>query len=174
MKTRIVAIALVLLAQAWSVSVRAEEPRTEIAARDRASIVFIASEYFDKNTNMTQPGPTGSGFIVSDEGYVLTATHLIQDWLGQTEEDRKKFRLVGKIGTRTATESILLRFVAADSVGDYALLRLTDSSKKYQPVQLCFDSPPLMKTGDTIYALALLWQIMGREVDRPGAVGTSP
>jgi len=131
----------------------AETSLSSIAERDRNAILFISSEYQDAKTGIIQQGPTGTAFIVSENGYVLTATHLIKDWLGQTEEDKLKYPLYAQIASRNASEKIQLQVMAADLVGDYTLLKLRDSSKKYTPVQMCFEQYAHLTSGMPVFAL---------------------
>ncbi|MGY5777271.1 S1 family peptidase [Rhizobium sp. LEGMi135b] len=126
---------------------------TEIVSRDRFSVAYITGDYFDDKTNTVQHGSTGTGFIVSGNGYIITATHVIKDWLNQSDDNRKKFPLFGKIGSKNSSEKIELQVIAADLISDISLLRFADNTKTYQPAPLCFDGDPKLVSGSPIYAL---------------------
>ena len=143
---------LVPIANADEPSVTPADETTleKIAARDSGAMVYIKADYFDNKTGSRQAGTPGSGFIISKEGYVLTATHVIKDWLLQSDEEKREQPLFGRINSRFASE-IAMRVVSADIPLDVALLRFADQSKTYQPVSVCLD--PDLHLGQKIYAL---------------------
>jgi putative serine protease PepD len=124
---------------------RIREPQTQIAdtagdalsanqvyAGAKSSVVFISSR-------TQQGGATGSGFVVSKEGLIVTNAHVVE---GATTVTVK----VGDDATHPAS------VVGRDESTDLALLRVEDAGGKvFTPLQLA-DSDGL-EVGDATYAI---------------------
>jgi S1-C subfamily serine protease len=55
----------------------AELTSQQLAAQAQDSLVFIATRYFDENTSQTKAAGSGSGVIITSNGLVLTAYHVV-------------------------------------------------------------------------------------------------
>jgi hypothetical protein len=93
---------------------------------NRMAIVFIQTEYKDANGN-TRSG-TGTGFIVSRQGHVVTASHVVP-----AAGTFTSLRMEGRVGTRFAFP-IPLSVVDRNSVADLAMLKLPQLGTEYVPV----------------------------------------
>ncbi|MBK1837483.1 trypsin-like peptidase domain-containing protein [Azospirillum sp. YIM B02556] len=112
----------------------------EVTTANQDSVVFIES---------TAPGPdgnpvteTGTGFIVSRRGYVLTANHLLSA--------NQSAKLVGHIKSRFA-QAIPVQRLTIPGCCDLALLSLPSGLGPFKPVTL--GNPDSLKVGDPVITL---------------------
>ncbi|HXP71647.1 MAG TPA: serine protease [Candidatus Dormibacteraeota bacterium] len=96
---------------------------------NREAAVFIRAKRTFKQTGRKED-LTGSGFVVSKSGFVLTADHLVTK-----PDDVDTIVITGALRSREATPSSL-DLVAEDKNADIALLKFTDSSPQYAAVLL--------------------------------------
>jgi S1-C subfamily serine protease len=99
------------------------------ATQSRQAVVSLRVKKTKKETGQVIES-AGTGFIVSPQGYVLTAAHVLE--LDSTIDDMK---IEGSRGSLFAP-STPLRFVDDDKQSDIALLQFLDSSQLYIPVPL--------------------------------------
>src|SRR6476469_4258926 len=74
-QTRAYAICLALCSSVWSSFGSAAMTASEIVEANRDALVFIESTATEPSGKPTTE--TGTGFIVSTKGYILTANHLL-------------------------------------------------------------------------------------------------
>jgi hypothetical protein len=115
------------------------------AAENKQAVVSLSVEITNKETGAVTPG-SGTGFVVSPDGFVLTAYHVVA-----SDPDKMELRVYGAIGSLYAQKSIL-RFVAEDRDSDIALLQFRDSSHLYVPITL--GNPWNVKVGEQLCSLS--------------------
>jgi V8-like Glu-specific endopeptidase len=100
----------------------------EVISQNRAATVFISVKQTLKVTGQVEER-TGTGFVISPSGYVLTNKHVI-------EADAKvdEIEIAGAIASREAFPSRLILIQANEH--DVALLKFSDTSKTYRSVAL--------------------------------------
>src|SRR6267378_2258912 len=118
----------VLLLTVGNVASWADSCSEEVIARNRTATVFIRAKKTLKNTGGIEYR-TGTGFIVSPSGYILTNRHVIE-----TDETVDQIEITGSIASREAVPSRLT--VIARNEHDVALLKFADTSKAYVTVIL--------------------------------------
>jgi S1-C subfamily serine protease len=117
-------------------------PRQIYAARS-PGVVTVFAFYDDAESQESQ----GSGFVVSESGYVLTSAHVVTDVAGSgnpTEADR--IYVAFKDGDRIEAE-----LVGWDGYDDVALLRVDPQAHALQPVPLGDSSR--VRAGDPVAAM---------------------
>jgi S1-C subfamily serine protease len=117
-------------------------PRQIYAARS-PGVVTVFAFYDDAESQESQ----GSGFVVSESGYVLTSAHVVTDVAGSgnaTEADR--IYVAFKDGDRIDAE-----LVGWDGYDDVALLRVDPQAHALQPVPLGDSSR--VRAGDPVAAM---------------------
>jgi 2-alkenal reductase len=117
-------------------------PRQIYAARS-PGVVTVFAIYDDTEAQESQ----GSGFVVSENGYVLTSAHVVTDVAGSdraTEADR--IYVAFKDGDRIDAE-----LVGWDGYDDVALLRVDPRAHALQPVPLGDSSR--VRAGDPVAAM---------------------
>jgi len=100
----------------------------DAAIRNRPAAVFIRVKKTLKATGQVQER-TGTGFLISRSGYVLTNRHVIE-----ADETVDEIEISGFIASREAVPSRLT--VIARNEHDVALLKFADTSKTYATVTL--------------------------------------
>ena len=108
----------------------------QLADRTRPAVVQIRAAAGDsKNSNLASAGSRGSGFIIDDRGYLLTAHHVI---------DKAK-----EVEIRLAdAQRLTARVVAADAQLDLAILKV--QSERELPTLLLGDSETI-RVGDLAF-----------------------
>jgi S1-C subfamily serine protease len=119
---------LVALAAGLSGASASAQSCSDVISQNRAATVFIRVEKTLKVTGQVEKG-TGTGFIVSPSGYVLTNRHVV-------ERDEKVDAIVisGSLASREA--SPLRLTVLGTNQHDLALLKFLDTSTTYKDVVL--------------------------------------
>jgi S1-C subfamily serine protease len=84
-------------------------------------------------------GVSGTGFLISTEGYVVTNNHVIKDCIGDVQGN-----FVGQAPTK-------LRIVAADEINDLALLQAKGAKKTFLQPAMMREMP--VRSGDTVVAI---------------------
>ncbi|HKY05916.1 MAG TPA: FHA domain-containing protein, partial [Blastocatellia bacterium] len=77
------AVAGVLLSTRAGISDRGQMSFSEVAQRNSPAVVFIRSEFElvdETDRVISRQSRTGSGFVVTDTGLIVTNRHLIRDW----------------------------------------------------------------------------------------------
>jgi S1-C subfamily serine protease len=117
-------------------------PRQIYTARSRG-VVTVFAVYNDPEPHESQ----GSGFVVSDNGYILTSAHVVTDSAssGKATEANRIF-IAFKDGDRIKAE-----LVGWDGYDDVALLRVDPGAHALQPVPLGDSSR--VRAGDPVAAM---------------------
>jgi S1-C subfamily serine protease len=115
------------------------------------TIIYISFDVTDQENGAVN-SLVGTGFIISRDGYILTANHLFEDWHKQSDAQKEQNKIYGRIGGRDAIKSYPLEFIGdPDSVADVVLMKLRVSPpQEFQQLPLCFASS--MSLGTEIVA----------------------
>ena len=117
-------------------------PRQIYAARSRG-VVTVFATYNDGDAQESQ----GSGFVVSDSGYILTSAHVVTDLADSGEAtEANKIYVAFRDGDRIKAE-----LVGWDGYDDVALLRVDPNAHALQPVPLGDSSR--VRAGDPVAAM---------------------
>lgn len=122
---------------------------SQLSEEYKKSVVVLFVEKIKSGTGAVVTG-TGTGFIVSEDGYVLTANHVVHQ---SPEFEEVKIR--GALGSRFAAATEL-EFVDASESFDLALLRLRDTSVKYKRIPR--GDPSKVKNGMPLCSLGFRGQ----------------
>jgi len=114
----------------------AELTSQELAAKAEDSLVFIATRYFDENTNQTKVAGSGSGFVITEAGLVLTAYHVVKDWNNQSDDDKANNSLRIRLGSSHGDE-VDAGIVGINEQYDVALLQILRPGT-YKATGVCF------------------------------------
>jgi trypsin-like peptidase len=117
---------LVMGAAAFSDSARAQDCRS-VMEEFRSSIILLSAQKTITGTGRVDTA-TGTGFIVSSEGFVLTNDHLVRKDPGVDE-----IVITGSVGSRAASAKSM-KIVGEDPEDDVAVLQFTDTSQEWKPV----------------------------------------
>lgn len=82
---------------------------------------------------------SGTGFLISTEGYIVTNAHVIKDCIGDVQGN-----FVGQAPTK-------LRVVAADEINDLALLQAKGTKKTFADPAMMRELP--VRSGDAVVAI---------------------
>ena len=102
---------------------------TDQAKEDRSAVVSLTVKKIKKSTGQVIAG-SGTGFIVSPQGYVLTADHVIE-----RDATIDEVQIDGAVGSLYATKSPM-RIVEEEKGADVAMLQFRDGSHAYVPIRL--------------------------------------
>ena len=116
------------------------EDLQHLTTRVSESVVYISIKYYDKNTQQLQQGDIGTGVIISASGDVLTAKHVLKDWMEQSSEDKASHPLFGKIGTKYAPTRLQMAVQFISINADYAILRLLGPPTAYHYQKVCYEN----------------------------------
>ena len=114
----------------------------QISEEARRTILFIKFDRIDEQTGARSPS-IGSGFIVHQSGFVVSAYHVIEAWLEQAkakqdpEAEKAENPLLGYIGSIHNPAPIKLDYLNGEITSDVALLRLK-SPQQYPSTKVCF------------------------------------
>ena len=109
------------------------------------AVVSLTVEKTKKETGVVASG-SGTGFIVSGEGYVLTAYHVVA-----RETDTDSVKIEGALGSLFGQKAPLM-VVATDPLKDIALLRFLDDSAPFTPIPL--SNPSKVQIGGGLCSLS--------------------
>ncbi len=110
------------------------------SAEVRKSIVFIEVPVSDKKTGRVNPY-IGTGFLISKQGHLLTASHVVKEWLEQNQKQKVKNVIYGRLGGNTSPARYPLEFIGSpDHAVDVALMKLKSPPIQVSPLPLCFSS----------------------------------
>ena len=131
---------------------------SEIAEKARLSIVYIFFDVIDPLTGENSR-VQGTGFVISQSGYVLTTSHLLLPWTKQNDADKEKNPIKGSLFDKPGfvpASPLNLQVVnpGNPSSEDVALLKLphSDPLQRYPAVPICIELPEEVQTGDRFYA----------------------
>src|SRR2546430_1106387 len=117
---------LVLAAPCFSA---AGQDCSQPAADFRQSVVSLSVEKTRKETGAIT-SVNGTGFIVSSEGHVVTAFHVVAE-----DPDTDEVRVSGAIGSLFGPR-VPLQLLTGDKVRDVAILVFKDNSQSYKPIMI--------------------------------------
>lgn len=123
----------------------------------RLSTVYISFDVTDSKTGAKMT-IQGSGVVVSRLGYVLTASHLLRQWMAQSEEEKGqnpiKASIRDKPGFVTGSQLNLQVIISGDpATTDVALLKLPDADFHGYPVApICLTPRREATMGDDFFA----------------------
>jgi len=107
-----------------------------VAEKVLPSTVQIAAEYDGQ-----EQGATGSGFVIDDQGHVITNNHVVS----QADEDDGKIEIIDQDGNHSNAT-----VVGRSTVYDIAVLK-SEAATKLQPVAI--GSADQMRVGETVVAI---------------------
>lgn len=141
-------------------SVTLAQDCSQLAANYRQSVVSLSVEKTKKETGVVTSA-NGTGFIVSEEGYVLTAYHVVA-----RDPDEDSVKIDGAIGSLYGQKSPLI-IITTDKTRDLALLAFRDSGTAYKPIPL--SNPFKVAIGGQLCALSYAAPL---EADYQATTGT--
>ena len=116
-------------------------PPTEQSVRD------LVTKLGEGVVQVRTPGGLGSGFILNDEGYLITNFHVIE---GETQISVEVYHQKGSLLERTSFKQI--RIVAMNKFADLALLQITDKdAPKFKNVRL--GDADVLAVGERVFAI---------------------
>ncbi len=118
----------------------------EIKQKWRPSTVFISVEA--ESNSGAKVNSSGSGFVVSSDGYVLTAGHIIPNI---PAESNRNLKITGKPSSRYAMGEEM-EFITRDPYFDFALLRFKNTSITPHPAHFG-DPRQVLQSDSELYAL---------------------
>ncbi len=134
----IVFVALIMTTfGSWAMSTQ------EIKQKWRSSTVFISVEA--ESSTGAKATSSGNGFVVSSDGYVLTAGHVIPNHY-------LKMKITGTLRSRDGATKEDMELVARDPNFDFALLRFKDTSITPHPAHFG-DPRQVLQSDSELYAL---------------------
>jgi serine protease Do len=119
------------------------------ASMPEVSVKEAVAHFAEGVVQIKVPNALGSGFLISDDGYVITNAHVVQ---GEVEVSVVIFPKVGdQIDKKTVSK---VRLVAVNPVVDLALLKIDESELKDLKLTKIFlgDSPDV-RVGETVFAI---------------------
>jgi S1-C subfamily serine protease len=130
---------------------------TTVTERAKQSIVYI-SFYVTNNTTGAKSPVVGTGFVVTKNGYVLTASHLFRDWADQSASEKTKNEIRGTLHDKPGyvpESPLILQIVDVGDpdAQDVALLKLPDPpGPGYPTAPICWAEARSPKIGDDLIA----------------------
>lgn len=121
------ALWLVLLSVGGSLSYAQDDPAA-LREAVKSSVVFVSTEWRDadgRNKGVT----TGTGFLVSDQGHVVTAAHVVP-----AAKDGQQVSYFVALQSRHATR-FQVQVIKRDTDLDVALLQLPDVDVRFKPLK---------------------------------------
>jgi S1-C subfamily serine protease len=146
-------VALLLLCPLFFCSSVSGQDCSKWATDYHNSVISLTVEKTKKETGVVISG-SGTGFIVSGEGYVLTAYHVVA-----RELDTDSVEIKGAKGSLYG-QNIPMRVIVTDPSKDLALLSFLDESQTYTPIPL--SNPSKVQPG---------WQLCSLSYSAPLGVG---
>ncbi len=148
------AVVAVLLAVVCAANRNAFAKEATLTDRAQQSIVYIWFEVTNPATG-AKSLVYGTGFIVSETGYVLTASHLFRDWEKQMEVNKKQNLIKGSLRNKEGlvTESPLTLEVINPGNAEYedvALLKLPGAVQSFSVASICLREASAARGGDKI------------------------
>ena len=102
---------------------------------DRLSAVHISTQCTNPETGAVAPSQ-GTGVIVSADGVVVTAHHVLACWLDQPAQQRRDTPIQGRVGS-SREAPLALDYIASDAIADVAVLRFAGVSREFAAAPLC-------------------------------------
>ncbi|MGE0474323.1 MAG: serine protease [Nitrospirales bacterium] len=107
------------------------------AEKARQSVVFIKIPVTDPIGGGVD-NLTATGFIISKDGHILTAQHILKKWLDQSPSQKTENEIKGRVGGNTSDEIYPLTPVSFDDHKDVLLMKLKSDRNDFEPLPLCF------------------------------------
>lgn len=130
----------------------------DISAKEQDSIIYIFFDIIDSDTG-AKSRVQATGFIITPNGYMLTAAHAVRPWLALSSSDKANNPIVGTIRERPnfgGQGPLNLEVIDPGNaeLEDIALLKLPDpvNSQAYPTAKICLRSAAINK-GDEFIAL---------------------
>jgi len=136
--------AIALLGVLYAIPAPAQSCSQDVIGGARAATVFIKVRNTLKVTGQVEER-TGTGFVISSSGYVLTSRHVVE-----ADERVDEVQIVGAVASREAPVSRLA--IIARNDHDVALLKFADTSKEYHNVIL--GRPAAVKIGTPLCSIS--------------------
>lgn len=114
---------------------------SSVVSKNRLAVVFIAVESRNQTTGESRRS-SGTGFVISKDGYILTARHVVR-----SDEQMEIATLTGAIGSRAANPEAL-EVIAENSNFDVALLRFINTAPSRDHVTV--GNPAPVEVGDRV------------------------
>lgn len=113
------------------------------------SVKEAVSHFAEGVVQIKVPNALGSGFLISDDGYVITNAHVVQ---GEVEVSVVIFPKVGdQIDKKTVSK---VRLVAINPVVDLALLKIDEADlKDLRLTKVFLGDTPEVRVGETVFAI---------------------
>lgn len=111
---------------------------------DRKSAVYITTFCVDQSNGALIP-QQGSGVVINSSGYVVTAYHIVDCWLEQTESDRQAYPLYGRIASKFNREHFL-SIIDEDHNSDIVILKIEGTEAEFTPAEVCILRNPAENT----------------------------
>jgi hypothetical protein len=113
------------------------ETLADISARATKTTVYVYVPFSDNNTGVRK-FTAGSGFLVTEDGAIVTAYHVLTDWLGQNDEGKHDNPITVRIGSKYA-QAREAAYLAGDQQADLAILRIREP-QIYPAAPVCYTS----------------------------------
>jgi serine protease Do len=119
------------------------------ASLPEVSVKEAVERFAEGVVQIKVPGALGSGFLVSDDGYVITNAHVVQ---GEVEVSVVIFPQVGdQIDKETISK---VKLVAINPVLDLALLKIDEAELKGRKLtKVYLGDTPEVRVGETVFAI---------------------
>ena len=108
----------------------------DLDAKASKTTVYVNVIYYDQKTSTTKTATSGTGVLISGHGDVITAYHVIKDWLSQDDDNQKKNPIMVMTGSRFA-ESLQVSYQTGDKDADVALFRIRRPGT-YDAAPVCY------------------------------------
>jgi S1-C subfamily serine protease len=115
---------------------------SQVTKKYRPSVVSIEVKTTDANTGAVTPH-RGTGFIIDEEGHVLTSNSLFS-------KNGVQLSISGGIQSQYATKE-QMEFLTSSELGDVAVIRFTDTSQKRIPIDV--GDPWSVQNGDPVCSM---------------------
>ncbi len=124
----------------------------------RKSVVYISFDVTDPQTGAVSK-VQGTGFVVSRDGLIVTASHLFRDWHKQLDIDKQKNKILGTIGGRPGEVGHSPLHLRPVNIGNpefvdvASLLLPSTSGVQFGVAKICFKKAHDSNIGDRILGL---------------------
>jgi S1-C subfamily serine protease len=129
---------------------------TSLAVAAKESIAYLTVEVIDTDTGDSSR-VTGTGFVVSEQGLIVTASHLFNAWAKQTESNKLAHPIVATLsdspGRGSANINLDMVSLSDPELEDVAILSLPqEPGRTYAHARLCASEENLVAVGAELTA----------------------
>ncbi len=104
------------------------------------SVVFIEVPVTNKENGGIEKH-LGTGFLISEKGYLLTAYHILEEWLTQEQSQKDKNIIYGRISSRYSPLRYPLELTTdPNETADVALMKFKSPPEQVRPLPLCLSA----------------------------------